>query len=209
MLSIVCLSVPSELWFYFSDCDTSWYYISCHFMLSVVCLSVPSELWFYFSDCGTSLYYISCHFMLSVVCLSVFLSALIWFFQTVVLAGITHSRKSVPCQITMMILIQVSITSKQCYVLLLYTHLNIKYFSLYWNRLCNGECAHLEPWLGQAKDYEIGMCCFSAKHAALRRKRKDWLSGNRAKVSEWGDMSIHGLLFEWASTIKIQLSVLI
>jgi hypothetical protein len=28
---------------------------------------------------------------------------------------------------------------------------------------------------GQNKDYEIGMCCFSAKHAALRRKSKDWL----------------------------------
>ena len=26
----------------------------------------------------------------------------------------------------------------------------------------------LQP--GQTKDYEIGMCCFSAKHAALRRK---------------------------------------
>jgi hypothetical protein len=28
-------------------------------------------------------------------------------------------------------------------------------------------------------------------------------------VSEWGDMSIHGLLFQWANTIKIQLSVLV
>ena len=27
-----------------------------------------------------------------------------------------------------------------------------------------------EPRLGQIKDYEIGMCCFFAKHAALRRK---------------------------------------
>jgi hypothetical protein len=26
-----------------------------------------------------------------------------------------------------------------------------------------------------AKDYKIGICCFSAKHAALRRKSKDWL----------------------------------
>ena len=26
---------------------------------------------------------------------------------------------------------------------------------------------------GQNKDYNIGMCCFSAKHAAIRRKRKD------------------------------------
>ena len=30
-----------------------------------------------------------------------------------------------------------------------------------------------EPQKGQTKDYEIGICCFSAKHAALRRKSKD------------------------------------
>ena len=30
-----------------------------------------------------------------------------------------------------------------------------------------------EPRSGQTKDYEIGICCFSAKHAALRRKSKD------------------------------------
>ena len=29
---------------------------------------------------------------------------------------------------------------------------------------------------GQTKDYTIGICCFSAKHAALRRKSKDWLA---------------------------------
>ena len=28
-------------------------------------------------------------------------------------------------------------------------------------------------WSGQTKDYEIGICCFSAKHAALRSKNKD------------------------------------
>ena len=49
--------------------------------------------------------------------------------------------------------------------------------------------------LGQTKDYEIGICCFSAKHAALRIKSKDWLVWNQDDVSEWGDMSICGLLF--------------
>jgi hypothetical protein len=29
---------------------------------------------------------------------------------------------------------------------------------------------------GQTKDYKIGICCFSAKYAALRRKSKDWLA---------------------------------
>jgi len=26
---------------------------------------------------------------------------------------------------------------------------------------------------GQTKDYKVGICCFSAKHAALRRSSKD------------------------------------
>jgi len=30
-----------------------------------------------------------------------------------------------------------------------------------------------EMWSGQTKDYKIGICCFSAKHAALRRKTKE------------------------------------
>ena len=66
-----------------------------------------------------------------------------------------------------------------------------------------------EPQSGQTKDYKSGICCFSAKHAALRRKCKDWLARNQDNVSKWGDMFICRLLFQWASTIKIQLSVLI
>jgi hypothetical protein len=64
-----------------------------------------------------------------------------------------------------------------------------------------------EPLLGQNKDYKISVCCFSVKHAAIRRKRKDWLARNQDNVSELGDMSIHGLLFQGGGTIKIQLSV--
>ena len=41
-----------------------------------------------------------------------------------------------------------------------------------------------EPRSGQTKDYNIGTCCFSAKHAALRRKSKDWLARNHNNVSE-------------------------
>ena len=40
----------------------------------------------------------------------------------------------------------------------------------------------LEPQLGQAKDYKIGICRFSGKHAALRKKNKDWLAQNQNKV---------------------------
>ena len=48
---------------------------------------------------------------------------------------------------------------------------------------------------GQHKDYKIGMCCFSVKHAALRRKSKDRLARNRDNMSELDDMSIRRMLF--------------
>jgi hypothetical protein len=49
-----------------------------------------------------------------------------------------------------------------------------------------------EPRSDLTKDYETGICSFSA---AVRRKSKDWLTRNRDNVSDWGDMYIHGLLF--------------
>jgi hypothetical protein len=48
----------------------------------------------------------------------------------------------------------------------------------------------------QTKDYEFGICCFSGKHPALRRKNKDWLARNQNNVSEWSNMSTRGLLFQ-------------
>ena len=64
----------------------------------------------------------------------------------------------------------------------------------------------VEPRLGQTKYYKIGICCFSAMHAALRRKSKDWLARYQDNVSEWDDMSISGLLFH---RYKTQLSMLV
>ena len=52
-----------------------------------------------------------------------------------------------------------------------------------------------EPRSGQTKDYKIGICCFSAKHLALRMKSKDWLVTIQNNVSEWSDMNIRGMLF--------------
>jgi hypothetical protein len=40
-----------------------------------------------------------------------------------------------------------------------------------------------EPRSGQTKENKIGICCFSATHAALRRKSKDWLAWNQSNVS--------------------------
>ena len=52
-----------------------------------------------------------------------------------------------------------------------------------------------EPRSGQSKDFRICICCFSAKHTALRRKSKDWLVRIQNNVSEWNDMSTRRLLF--------------
>ena len=53
-----------------------------------------------------------------------------------------------------------------------------------------------EPRSGQTKDYKIGICCFSTKHAALRRKSKEWLAQIQNNVSEWSNMSTSGFLFQ-------------
>jgi hypothetical protein len=42
--------------------------------------------------------------------------------------------------------------------------------------------------------YKICICCFSAKHAVLRSKSKEWLAWNQNNVSEWSDMFTRGLL---------------
>ena len=60
---------------------------------------------------------------------------------------------------------------------------DIEPFALYWlNRIAGimvgvlassvVDCG-FEPGSGQTKDYKIGICCFSAKHTASRRKSND------------------------------------
>jgi hypothetical protein len=63
--------------------------------------------------------------------------------------------------------------------------------------------------LGQTKDYKICICCFSAKHAALRKKNKDWLAQNYANVSEWGGeqanhYTTHMVNFQWTGVYNSQ-----
>jgi hypothetical protein len=55
-------------------------------------------------------------------------------------------------------------------------------------------CREFEPRSGPTKDYKIGICCFSAKHAVSRRK--SWSARNQNNVSEWSDISTHRLLFQ-------------
>ena len=48
----------------------------------------------------------------------------------------------------------------------------------------------------KSQDFKIGICCFSAKHAALRSKSKDWLARSQNNMSEWVNMFICGVLFQ-------------
>ena len=46
-----------------------------------------------------------------------------------------------------------------------------------------------KTWWGHTKDYEICICCFSVKHAALMRKRKDLMAWkHQDNVSVWSVM---------------------
>jgi hypothetical protein len=54
----------------------------------------------------------------------------------------------------------------------------------------------LESRSGKTKDYKSGICCFSAKHTALRSKSKDWLARIQNNVSKWSDMSSRRLFFQ-------------
>jgi len=50
--------------------------------------------------------------------------------------------------------------------------------------------------LNWVKDYEIGICCFSAWPVPLRIKSKDWLARNHDNVSECIDISAVALARE-------------
>ena len=62
---------------------------------------------------------------------------------------------------------------------------------------------------GQTKCYNIGICCFSAKHTTLKSNKKDWLTGFHDTVSVWSVMSTSGLLFRLVSAEKLRPSVVV
>jgi hypothetical protein len=57
-------------------------------------------------------------------------------------------------------------------------------------------------WLDKTNDYNIGICCFSAKKV-WSKENKDWLIWIQSNVSERNDRSICEPLFQWTSNKKI------
>lgn len=60
-----------------------------------------------------------------------------------------------------------------------------------------------DPWLGQSKDYQFGIDCFSVKHTALMRKKR---FGIRTMCQSGTTCLTEDCFF---NTIKIKVSVLV
>jgi hypothetical protein len=60
----------------------------------------------------------------------------------------------------------------------------------------SGVDCRFDPQSYQPKNYAIGICCFSSKLAALKRKSKYLLGRNYDNESEWIYMAICDLLFQ-------------
>jgi len=59
------------------------------------------------------------------------------------------------------------------------------------------------------KTIKLVFAAIFAEDTALKSTSKECLVCNHHNVSKWSVISTHGLLFQWARTIKIQLYVLI
>ena len=59
-----------------------------------------------------------------------------------------------------------------------------------------------EPRSGLSKDYKVCVRCFSAMHAALRRKSKYWLAVYHDNVSDLSDIYIRRVFLQCASTMQ-------
>ena len=58
-----------------------------------------------------------------------------------------------------------------------------------WHTLLECDRSWVRAQSSQTKDYKISICCFSAKHAALRRKSKDWLAWDQENVFKLSNMT--------------------
>jgi hypothetical protein len=78
--------------------------------------------------------------------------------------------------------------------------------------MCVGVCVCVGGGGGVSTEPEH---CFHTKHKSVflfylqRSASEDWLAQNQDNVSVWSDMSIRRLLFQRASTIKVQLRLLL
>ena len=67
------------------------------------------------------------------------------------------------------------------------------------------ECgrSRVRVWSDQTKNYEIGTGCFSAMHAALRRKSEDWMTRNQYNVSKWSEIVLAMIQLKIGHSLKL------
>ena len=92
--------------------------------------------------------------------------------------------------------------------------------------MCTTSCDKVCQWLATGRWFSPGRSVSSTNKTDLHditktllklalstikqiNKHKDWYARNQNNVSEWRDMSSRGLLFQWAITMNIPLSVLV
>jgi hypothetical protein len=76
--------------------------------------------------------------------------------------------------------------------------------------LASGVVDHrFKTWPCQTKDYKIDICCFYAKHAALRINSKDWLVRGQDNVSEWMEMVPVDSCLRWYHTLQVKFDLLV
>ena len=102
--------------------------------------------------------------------------------------------------------IELIVTTKIFLSLPLFNRIGGVMVSMFASSVIDSEFGHRS---GQTNNNEIGICCFSAKHTVLKKKCKLLVDLYQDIMSEWTDISIRVLLFQWASTMKIKISMLI
>ena len=67
----------------------------------------------------------------------------------------------------------------------------------------------VEPWTGQANDYKINILLHLRINSKLNSNSQDWLAWNQDNMAELRDIYMWTVVSVRASSIKIQLSMLV
>ena len=125
-------------------------------------------------------------------------------------------RKTTPLWNTFSALFQKTKYILMTALIVSFLYLNIMLIFGRWqpHRWCNGyrasrfRCGRLCVWAPGWSNQQLWNWYFP-QHSTLKSKNKNWLARNQDNISGCSDMSTRGLVFQWADTIKMQLSVLV
>ena len=146
-----------------------------------------------------------CRFLDTIIYLALETLGIIIVCDTIICLTLKSPEIIISCNVVKMSICKFTKINSQGFVLFIQIYIKIQHvfwwclFSILGNRIGDVMVSMLastavgrvfEPQSCQTKDYKVDMCCFFAKHAALRRKSNDWLARNQDNMSEWGDMFV-------------------